>query len=178
MIPVHSGDSEDAGGTPFGVQVLAFFCGLVVAFMGQKSMRQDVVRIKAMTHLESYLETPGHFLKVAVRRDSSGGADDYYPDLLFEYFIDGKSVWGWQLSYEQEPRPKAYWESRLGAYHVGELVNVYYDSGKPKDSIIEKKHDSMYRTWMKLLLGAGFFAIGAVLFLLPLGNFLRSLSKR
>lgn len=170
-------EPDSAAGMPFGVQLLSFLCGLVVAVLGFKSVRQDFIAIRKLTHLDRYTETPGTFIKVNVRKDSLGSAEESYPDVLYEYFVGGKSIWGWRLSYEEEPKPQAYWEKRLAGYRVGAPVPVYYDPDLPKESILEKKHGSIFRTWMKMLLGMGFVAAGLTLSVLPAITWLRGLFK-
>ena len=165
-------EPESASGVPQGVQILAFLCGLMVAFLGFKSAWQDWTLIDKLNHLERYSETQGTFLQVKVRRDTTGSGE-WYPDVLYEYFIEGKSVWGWRLSYEEEPKDKAYWEGRLAPYDSGAAVKVYYDPDLPKDSILEKKRDSLYRIWLKLLLGSCFLAAGLGLAGLSLAGWLR-----
>lgn len=166
-------EPEPAGGTPLGVQILAFLCGLVVAYLGFKSTWSDYLLIDKMTHLDRFTETDGKFLHVKVRTDTTGASGDFYPDVLYEYFVDGKSIWGWRLSYEDEPRPKAYWEERLAAYRMGAPVKVFYDGTAPKESILEKKHDGLYRVGLKMALGIGFLMVGLVLALLPLAGWLK-----
>lgn len=156
-------EPEAAGGVPRGVRVLAFLCGLLVCWLGSKSVRQDWRKIDALTHPDRLASVPGKFLHVQVRKDSAGSAEEWYPDVLYEYFVEGKSIWGWRLSYEEEPKPKAYWEERLKGYAAGDPVRVFYDPAHPKESILEKKRDSLYRVWMKLGLGVGFVLAGAVL---------------
>jgi hypothetical protein len=172
-------EEQDAGGgTPQGVQILAFLCGVVVAYLGFKSAGQDYSRLGKLRHLDRFVETPGKLLQVKVRRDSVGPENDYYPDVLYEYFVDGKSVWGWRFSYEEEPKPKAYWEARVAGYAEGGAVKVFYDAAAPKDSILEKKHDGLYRICLKMALGAGFLLVGLVLAVLPLGGWVRKLLPR
>ena len=167
-------EPEPAGGVPRGVRILAFLCGLLVCWLGFKSARQDWRRIDKLTHLDRLASTPGKFLQVQVRTDSAGGGEDWYPDVLYEYFVAGKSIWGWRFSYEEEPRPKSFWEERLRDYAQGGEVTVYYDPADPKESILEKERDSLYRVWLKLGLGAAFLAAGLVLSLLSLaGGFRR-----
>ncbi|HKP95225.1 MAG TPA: DUF3592 domain-containing protein [Fibrobacteria bacterium] len=178
MKPGAYREEEQDGGTPQGVQILAFLCGLVVAYLGFKSTWQDFSRIHKLHHLDRFVETSGKFLQVKVRRDSTGAADDFYPDVLYEYFVDGKSIWGWRLSYEEEPKPKAYWEGRLAGYAQGAAVPVFYSAQTPKDSILEKKHDGLYRIWLKMSLGAGFLFAGLVLAMLPLSGWIRKPSPR
>ncbi len=171
-------DEPDAdAGTPFGVQLLSFLCGLVVAVLGFKSVRQDFIDIRSLTHLDRYTQTPGKILQVKVRQDSAGSAQDCYPDVLYEYFVAGKSIWGWRLSYEEEPKPRAYWEARLARYSVGASVPVFYNPDLPKDAILEKKHGNIFRTWMKMLLGLGFVAAGLTLSVLPASTWLRDLLR-
>ncbi len=169
-------DQDAGGGMPQGVQILAFLCGLLVAYLGFKSTWQDYSRISKLHGLDRFAEAPGRFLRVKVRRDSTGSGQDYYPDVLYEYSVAGKSIWGWRLSYEEEPKPKAYWEGRLAGYSQGGSVAVYYDGANPKDAILEKKHDGLYRIWLKMLLGAGFLLVGMVLAVLPVGGWLKKLS--
>ncbi|MDB5051159.1 MAG: hypothetical protein JWO30_4230 [Fibrobacteres bacterium] len=172
-------EEDDAGGgTPLGVQILAFLCGLVVAYLGFKSTWQDYSQISKLHHLDRFVETPGKFLRVDVRRDSLGPKDDYYPDVLYEFFVDGKSVWGWRLSYEEEPKPRTYWETRLAGYAQGGTIKVFYKAGEPKESILEKRHDGLYRIWLKMGLGAGFLLAGLVLVVLPLGGWFRKPALR
>ena len=176
--PGEPAEAESASGTPFGVQLLSFLCGLLVIALGAKSAAQDYRLVRKLTGLDAFVETPGRFLQVKVRNDTLGSPDDYHPDILYEYFVDGKSVWGWRLSYEEEPRPRAYWMERLSGYREGLTVPVYYNPAEPKDSIVEKKSDGIYRTVMKLLLGALFLAAGAVLAALPAAGWIRKRSAR
>jgi hypothetical protein len=166
-------EPEAPTSTPFGVQILSFLCGLLVAVLGFKSARQDWGHIHKLTHLETFSGTPGKFLQVNVRRDSSS-TDDYYPDVLFEYFVEGKSIWGWRLSYEDEPRPEAFWKDRLRNYSEGEPVTVYYNPADPKDAIVEKRRDSLYRVAMKMALGFAFLAAGLLLAVLPAAAWIKS----
>ena len=166
-------EAEPPAGVPQGVQILAFLCGLLVAWLGFKSAWTDWTLIDKLTHLERMTETPGKFLQVKVRKDSIGSDKEWYPDVLYEYFIDGKSVWGWRLSYEEEPGAKKYWEDRLAAYAVGATVPVYYDPAFPKDSILEKKRDSLTRVWMKMALGGAFLLAGLALAGLSLSGWMR-----
>jgi hypothetical protein len=165
-------EPETPASIPLGVRILSFLCGLVVAYLGFKSARQDWQFIDKLTHLDAFVETPGRFLQVQVRRDSSG-TGEFYPDVLYEYFVDGRSVWGWRLSYEDEPKPETYWKERLGRYSVGDTAPVYYNPAQPKDSIVEKKRDSLYRVFMKMGLGILFCAAGVLLAVLPLLSWLR-----
>lgn len=167
MNSVNAAGDDAEVGTPMGVQILAFLCGLVVVYLGCKSTWQDYSRIKKFDRLDGLLETSGRFIQVKVRRDTTGSEDDYYPDILYEYFVAGKSIWGWRLSYEEEPKPKAFWEARLAGYKQGTPVPVYYDADAPKDAIVEKKHDGLGRIWLKMALGGGFVLVGLVLALLP-----------
>ena len=166
-------ESEPAGGTPQGVQILAFLIGLVFAFLGFKSAWSDYLLIDKMTHLERFTETDGRFLQVKVRGDSLGASGESYPDVLYEYFVDGKSIWGWRLSFEDEPRTKAYWEERLSGYRKDAPVKVYYNGALPKESIVEKKHDGLYRLVLRMAMGIGFLLVGLVLTLLPLYGWLK-----
>ncbi len=166
-------DSEASGGVPQGVQILAFLCGIVVAWLGFKSAYGDWTYIDKLSHLERMATTEGRFLQVKVRKDSVGSKDDWYPDVLYEYFIEGKSVWGWRLSYEEEPGTREFWEKRLSGYSAGATVPVYYDAAFPKDSILQKQHDSLVRIWMKMALGAGFLLAGLGLAGLSLSGWLR-----
>jgi hypothetical protein len=168
-------ESEPVAGTPMGVQILSFLCGLVVAILGFKSVHQDFLVIRKLTHLDSFVEVPGKLLQVKVRVDSTGSAEDFYPDVLYEYFVQGASIWGWRLSYEEKPASKSYWENRLSGYSVGTAVRVFYNPALPKDSILEKRHENLFRNWMKMLLGIGFLLVGLVLALLPMTTWLRKI---
>lgn len=171
-------DPEPASGAPFGVQLLSFLCGLVVVVLGAKSALQDYRLVRKLTGLEDFVETPGRFLQVKVRNDTLGGPDDWHPDILYEYFVDGRSVWGWRLSYEEEPRPRDHWEERLSGYREGLTVPVFYNPDEPKDAILEKKADGLYRTVMKMLLGTLFLLAGAVLAVLPATVWVRKALSR
>lgn len=166
-------EPEAPSSTPLGVQILSFVCGLLVTVLGFKSARQDWLHIDKLTHLEAFVETPGKFLQVGIRRDSAS-SDDCYPDVLFEYFVDGRSIWGWRLSYEDEPRSEDFWKDRLKPYAAGKPVTVYYNPADPKDSIVEKRRDSLYRVAMKMALGILFLAAGLLLAVLPAAAWIKS----
>ena len=173
IAPAQQSESEPAGGVPQGVRILAFLCGILVCWLGFKSARQDWRRIDALVHLDRLASTSGKFLHVNVRKDSLASGEDWYPDVLYAYSVASKSNWGWRLSFEEEPRSKAYWEERLKGYAAGTSVTVYYDPAAPKESIVEKKHDSLFRVWMKLGLGAGFLLVGLILSGLSLSGWFR-----
>jgi hypothetical protein len=116
---------------------------------------------------------------VKVRRDSSGNETQYYPDVLYEYFVDGKSVWGWKLSHEEEPQPRAYWEDRLRGYKEGDTVSAYVHRVDPKDAVLDPRHDGdLHRLVLKIAVGAGFFLAGMALFAIPVQELGRKLFRR
>jgi hypothetical protein len=176
--PAAPEEPESNASLPMGVQVLSFLCGLVVAIMGFKSAFQDYHVIHKLDHLEVFRSTPGRLLEVKLRRDSSGSDKDWYPDVLYEYFVDGKSIWGWRLSYEEEPKPRGYWETRLKDYAQGAAVTVYYDADNPKEAIIEKKHESLVRLGMRMGLGVLFLLAGLLLAVLPASAWIKSGFKK
>jgi hypothetical protein len=167
-----SPETDTPAGTPLGVQFLSFLCGLVVAYLGCKSAWQDYRHMDKLSHLERFVATPAHFLQVRVRQDSASSGD-YYPDVLYEYFVDGKSIWGWRLSYEEEPKSRDYWEKRLAGFSTGGAIQAFYNPADPKDSILEKRHESLYRTALKLGLGMIFVLAGALLAILPAAGWLK-----
>ena len=160
--------AEDIQSLPLGVRLISLFAGIILLVLGWKSLVPDYKLIQKMTHLDQYYQpTPGKMLQVAIRGDTLSHGKKCYPDVLFEYFVDGQSVWGWRFSYEDEPRRKTLWEKRLGSYHVGESVTVYVNPNDAKDSFIEKKRDSILRPVLKALLAAAFMTFGAFLFSIP-----------
>ena len=164
---------------PMGVQLIALAAGLILMVLGWKSLTDDYRLLHKLTHLDQeYRPTASKILQVKVRRDSLESGDKYYPDLLFEYFVEGKSIWGWRFSYEEEPRHKSYWEQRLARYHAGDTVTAYVDPANPKDSFLEKKTDSLIRPLLKALLAAVFVLFGALLFAIPASTFLGKLLKK
>ena len=157
---------------PVGVHLIALIAGVILIVLGWKSLTDDYRLLHKLTHLdEVYRPMPSKMLQVASRRDSLESGDKYYPDVLFEYFVDGKSIWGWRFSYEEEPRRKAYWERRLASYHPGDTVTAYVDPANPKDSFIEKKTDSLIRPLLKALLAGVFVLFGGLLFAIPAMTF-------
>jgi hypothetical protein len=169
---------ETTGSIPFGVKLLAVIAGIVILVMGAESMRQDYREIRKLTHLDTdYRAQPGTWVQVKVRQDSSGSGK-FYPDVLFEYFVGGKSVWGWRLSLEEHPRPEGYWENRLAGYRVGDTVTVHVNPLDAKDSFVEMKTDGLIRPLLKGLVGLAFCVFGAFLLFIPLGGWLRSLRGR
>lgn len=177
-VPAAVEEIEAPTSTPLGVQLLSFAAGLVIALMGFKSAHQDYRLFAKLTHLDGLEATPGKFLEVKTRRDSTGSEKDWHPDVLYEYFVDGKSVWGWRLSYEEEPKPKAYWEGRLSGYAKGAAVTVYYDPKNPKDSILEKKYEGLFRIVMKMGLGILFLLAGLLLAVLPASSWVKIRFKK
>ncbi|HAO98747.1 MAG TPA: hypothetical protein DCQ83_01745 [Fibrobacteres bacterium] len=163
---------EDIESLPFGVRFLSLVAGLMLVLLGGKSLISDYRILHKLTHLDSeYRETPATMLQVRVRRDSAESGDKYYPDVLFEYFVNGQSVWGWRFSLEEEARPKAYWEKRLNSYHIGDPVTAHVSPLDPKDSFVETKRDSLLRPVLKLLMAAVFVLFGMLLFAFPVASF-------
>jgi len=170
-----SDETSEAGspGIPFGVQLLAVVAGIVIFIMGLESIRQDVHVIRSLTHLDTeYTSMKGTWLQVKVRQDSTS-TGKYYPDVLFEYFPEGKSMWGWRLSLEEHPRGKGYWEERLKSYKVGDTVTVHVRPGDPKDSFVEARTDGIFRYLLKGLVGVGFCLFGGLLVLIPAGDWIK-----
>ncbi len=163
-----SEDTEDIQSLPAGVRIISLLAGVILMVLGWKSLVPDYQLFHKLTHMDqAYLPTPGKILQVNIRRDTAATGDKCYPDVLFEYFVDGKSIWGWRFSYEDEPRHRAYWEKRLSRYHVGDTATAYVNPKDPKDSFVEKKTDSLLRPLLKILLAAAFMAFGVFLFAIP-----------
>lgn len=167
-------DPEDEiteSSAPWGVLLLAFLSGIFIAYFGLKSTLEDIHELKHLTSFDTYTATEGRFLQVKTRADTAS-PEDYYPDILFEYFVNGKSIWGWRLSYEEVNKPKAYWENRLRNYTVNQKTTVYYNPLDPKDSMVEKKNDGLLKPILKLLGGLAFVIFGLFLFYIPLNTWL------
>ncbi len=172
-------EEKQASHTPFGVFLLSFIAGIILVVLGGKSLHDDYRVLHKLTHLdEEYRPTTAKMLQVQVRRDSLQSGDKCYPDVLFEYFVEGKSVWGWRFSYEEEPRHRAYWEKRLARYRVGDTVTAYVSPLDPKDSFLEKKSDSLLRPGLKTAMAAVFVLIGILLTLIPVTMLLGNLAKK
>jgi hypothetical protein len=170
-----SGDASP--GIPFGVQLLAVVAGIVIFVMGVESILQDYRIVRSLTHLKTEYDTmTGTWLQLKVRRDSSSSGK-FYPDVLFEYFPEGKSVWGWRFSLEEHPKAEGYWEERLKRYKVGDTVTVHVRPSDPKDSFIEPRTDGIFRYLLKGLVGVGFCVFGAILVLIPVGGWLKRKRK-
>ncbi|HEX2613231.1 MAG TPA: DUF3592 domain-containing protein [Fibrobacteria bacterium] len=165
---------SSSGSVPFGVQLLAFLAGLVFLLLSGKSVMQDARLIDRLRHLDAYYEAvPATWLKVEVRRDTSGKSD-YYPDVLFDANVHGQSVWGWRLSLEEAPGDSQQWAQRLAKYRVGDTVTAWVDRQDPKNSFIEKRNDGLQRVLSKALLGAAFGLFGATLVVLALYGWVRA----
>jgi hypothetical protein len=163
-----------SGSVPFGVQLLAFLAGMVFLLLSGKSVTQDVRLIHRLKNLDAYYEpVPAKWIKVEVRRDTSGKSD-YYPDVLFDANVHGASVWGWRLSLEEAPDDSQTWAKRLANYRVGDTVTAWVDRHDPKDSFIEKRNDGLQRVLSKALLGGAFGLFGATLVVLSLFGWIRA----
>jgi Protein of unknown function (DUF3592) len=151
----------------------------MIAFMGLKSVLQDYRSIHKLTHLdEEYRAIPAKFLLVQTRRDTTTSKEEYYPDIRFEYFVAGKSVWGWRFSWEEEPRSRSYWEKRLERYHAGDTVTAYVNPDDAKDSFVEKKWDNLFRQFLKAAVGLGFMGVGGILCVIPVMGWFEKLLGR
>ena len=178
MIVPTSEDTEDIQSLPAGVRIISLVAGVILMVLGWKSLVPDYQFLHKLTHLDQeYLSAPGKILQVKVRRDTSTTGDKWYPDVLFEYFVDGKSIWGWRFSFEEEPRNRAFWEKRLSRYHVGDTATVYVSPKDPKDSFVEKKTDSLLRPLLKILLAGAFMTFGMLLFAIPVIAFMGKLMR-
>ncbi len=175
-LPTPTEKAEENEVTPTGVYLLAFIAGLVFGWLGFKSSFQDFRSLYEMTHFEqAYFHIPGKILQVHIRQDSSGVENQFYPDVLYDFLLDGKSVWGWRLSYEEDPKPRAYWEKRLDPYHIGDSVMVYALKRDPqKITVIETQISPMHRLIIKGVLGLAFLTVGAMLALFALLGILKS----
>jgi hypothetical protein len=158
------------------VQLLAVIAGLIILVLGAKSVLQDYDVIHKLTHLDAeYRATPAKWVQVKVRQDTTGGGE-YYPDVLFEYFVEGQSVWGWKLSLEEIAKPEAYWKERLKNYREGDTVTAYVNPKRPTDpneSFVEMRHDGLLRPLLKGAVGVAFCLFGGFLVLVPIGGWLK-----
>jgi hypothetical protein len=161
-------DSQEADSSnlPFGVKALAIIAGIVLIIMGLRSISQDVVEIRKLTSLSKFEKTQAKWLQVSIRQDTTGSSGEFYPDVLYEYFVQGKSIWGWRLSYEDQSQPQSYWEKRLIGYHKDDTVSVFVNPQDPKDAVVEKKTDGLLRPVLKALVGCGFAGFGLILVIL------------
>ncbi len=173
--PASAPESPQDDGMPAGVYWLALLTGFLVAGLGAKSVLQDYRLIHKVSHWEEeYRPIPARILRVGVRQDVSEAKDKFYPDVLFEYFPDGKNVWGWRYSCEEEPKPKAYWEDRLRSYRIGDTITARVSRFDPRDAFIEPRWDGMARVYLKAMLGIGFVAVGLWLCWIPAARWIRS----
>jgi nitrogen fixation protein len=171
-------DPRDSGGLPGGVIALSLGAGLLFAWMGLRSANKDYADLKRLTAAESYAATPAHWLKVGVRHDTAGSTEDFYPDVLYEYFVNGESIWGWRLSYEDLPHAKPFWDMRLKPYRVGDTVTVYVSPKDKKEAIVEKRNDGLFRPYLKVAMGLAFAAVGLALLSIPILTWLGGTKKQ
>jgi hypothetical protein len=170
-------EADGPSSVPFGVQLLAFLAGFLILLMAGKSVLEDYRLGYKLTHLdEIYEPVTATWLKVDTRRDAKD-PDAHYPDVLFEYFVDGKSVWGWRLSLEERPSDSATWNARLAGYAVGDTVTAYVNPRDPKDSFVEKKTEPVNRLMTRAILGAAFGLFGGTLVVLALSGWLRKAAR-
>jgi len=162
---------------PSGMAWLSFIAGLLFMVLGARAAWEDYEAMRPLLHTEAYAPVAAKWLKVEVRADSGGSPADFYPDVLYEYFQEGKSVWGWRLSFEDLPQSKAYWLDRLKDYKVDDTVTAYLSPPDGKVAIIEKKNDGLWRPGLKVAIGLAFAAVGLVLTTIPVGAFLFRLKK-
>jgi len=99
-IPTSShAEQPQNSSTPPGVFVLSIVAGIILMVLGGKSFTYDYLILHKLTHLnEEYQATPAKMLQVEVRRDTTESGDKTYPDVLFEYFVAGKTVPGSTLT--------------------------------------------------------------------------------
>lgn len=175
-------ESREGGAVPAGVIWLCLGAGLLFSWMGARSAEKDYADLKRLTSVESYRATPARWLKVAVRHDSTGSAEDHHPDVLYEYFVKGESIWGWRLSYEDLPHAKTFWEMRLKPYRVGDTVTAYVSPLDKKEAVIEKRNDGLLRPYLKVAMSLAFAGLGVLLLSVPvwtaLAGFKKGLKKR
>ncbi len=176
-------EKEDSDATmgalpPMGVQVLAFLVGILVTVLGVGSLSKDWPAYRQLADLEALSETEGRILKSEVRNDTSGAEDEYYPDMLFEYSVNGNNIWGWRLSMEEKPHEREFWVKRTDKYKVDDRVSVYFDPEDPAFSMLEKRSDGVFRPVLSLTGGTAFTLFGLVLVVIPLGSWLTRLRTR
>lgn len=171
--PSPADEPAGNGAVPFGVQLLAFLAGLLFLILATKSVVQDVRLYHKLSNLETVYEAvPATWLKVGIRRDASG-SDEFYPDILFDADVDGRSVWGWRLSLEEGPADSAYWVARLADYRTGDTVTAYVNPRDPEDSFVEPRTEGVQRVLAKVMLGAAFGLFGGTLVVLSVLGWLR-----
>lgn len=152
--------NRDPARAPHGMKLLAIAAAILFMVMGTRSALKDLTEWRRLSSLESYLTAPGIWIKVDVRQDTARSSGQFHPDILYDYYPEGKSIWGWRLSYEEKPKNKKEWEDRLKPYRVGDSVRVYWNPADPKDAVIEKKHDGYWRVGLNMAVGILFAIAG------------------
>lgn len=168
-------EAPTPGSVPFGVQLLGFLAGTLILLLAGKSAVQDFRLARKLTHLDQYYEAvPARWVKLDVRRDASGDPE-FYPDVLFDMDVDGKSVWGWRLSLEENPRDSMHWVERLSGYAVGDTVTAYVNPKDSSDSFVEPVSDGTpYRIRLRGFMGLAFCLFGGTLVVLAVSGWVKS----
>ena len=84
--------------------------------------------------------------QVEARRshDEHGYHTSYYPIIIYEYAINGQRYQNDRLNFGPEvgygsPTPS---QNVVGRYHVGNVVDIYFDPANPAESVLERSAGS------------------------------------
>jgi hypothetical protein len=161
--PGFSEDEEAGGSLPPGFSYIGLVAGVFALVLGLKSLRQDYQRYDRVGRFSEWESVPASWIQVSVRRDTSGALGEYYPDVLYDYRKEGKSVWGWRYSYEETPQSKEFWERRLSNFKKGDSLTVWIHPRLDGESLVEKQNDGLWGLFFKALAGVAFCLAGTAL---------------
>lgn len=158
-----SPEDTDPGSLPPGFAYIGLVAGLFSLVLGIQSLRQDWARYERIGRFSEWIPVPAQWLKVGVRRDTSGAPGEYYPDVLYDYRRNGESIWGWRLSYEEGPQSREAWEKRLEGYRQGDSLTAWVHPRLAGEAVVEKRHDGFFGLYAKAAAGVLFCLAGVAL---------------
>ena len=104
---------------------------------------------------------PGRMLVIKTKEKSDGeGGASYFPDVLYEYDVFGRSYTGNRIAFGLEISfpTKSMALGSVSQYGVGYVVMVHYDPKHPDVSVLEQRCQNL---WASISIGLLFAAIGS-----------------
>jgi hypothetical protein len=151
----------------------AVFWGAVMVgfgtFVAFHIIRPDIQRGQAA---ESWPTAAGRVVHSDVARQRKPRGTRYWPDVRYEYTVDGRAYKGRQLTaWEkrfsiEEPGEARRWAAR---YPQGAEVTVYYDPDDPHDGVLEP--GAARRAWAGFYVGVGLIVAGVLIPAVAIGKY-------
>lgn len=140
-----------------GISAAMLLPGLLLIYLGWRNRQRAALSLQWPT-------AEGQITSSSIRvwKDRESG-DQYEPKVEYGYAVNGEIFSGNRIAFgSSSTRSRVAAQQVLDSYPVGEMVPVYYDPARPKESVLTQKAASIMTYY---LVGAALIIAAVVLFI-------------